>query len=224
MSLIPHKAPTVSPLYPDCIPLHTHCILTVSSLYPNCILTVSLLYPYCITTVPSLYTYCTLTVPPLYPYYNLTVPPLYAHCTPIVPHCTPTVLSLYPTVSLLYLTVPQLYPHCILTVPPLYPHCTPTVSLLILPLLEPYNNVRINKTKYLPLSRCLTNISWIFRKNCWPTYFYTVTQNWRNLILFATMFTTSIYGLRIISKVTSNPGSNHRPNYHNTAFKHFPIL
>ena len=32
------------------------------------------------------------------------------------------------------------------------------------------------------------------------------------------MFTNSIDGLRIISIVTSNPGSNHRPNYHNTAF------
>ena len=31
------------------------------------------------------------------------------------------------------------------------------------------------------------------------------------------MFTNSIDGLRIISIVTSNPGSNHRPNYHNTA-------
>ena len=46
---------------------------------------------------------------------------------------------------------------------------------------------------------------------------YKVTQNWRFLILFATMFTNSIGGLRIISIVTSNPESNHRPNYHNTA-------
>ena len=47
---------------------------------------------------------------------------------------------------------------------------------------------------------------------------YKVTQNWRNLILFAIMFTNSKDGLRIISTVTSNPGSNRRPNYHNTAF------
>ena len=46
---------------------------------------------------------------------------------------------------------------------------------------------------------------------------YKVTQNWRNLILFATMFTSSIDELRIISIVTSNPGSNHQPNYHNIA-------
>ena len=46
---------------------------------------------------------------------------------------------------------------------------------------------------------------------------YKVTQNWRFLILFATMFTNSIGGLRNISIVTSNLGSNHRPNYHNTA-------
>ena len=46
---------------------------------------------------------------------------------------------------------------------------------------------------------------------------YKVTQNWRFLILFAIMFTNSIGGLRIISIVTSNLGSNHRPNYYNTA-------
>ena len=31
------------------------------------------------------------------------------------------------------------------------------------------------------------------------------------------MFTISIDGIRIMSIVASNPGSNHRPNYHNTA-------
>ena len=31
------------------------------------------------------------------------------------------------------------------------------------------------------------------------------------------MFTNSIDGLKIISIVTSNPGSNHQSNYHNTA-------
>ena len=46
---------------------------------------------------------------------------------------------------------------------------------------------------------------------------YKATQNWRNLILVAIMFTNSIDGLRIISIVTSNPGLNHQPNYHNIA-------
>ena len=102
------------------------------TLNPHCIPTVSSLYPHCTLTVPSLYPHCSLSVPPLYPHCTPTIPPLYPHCTP---------------------TVSSLYPHCTLTVP----YFTLTVPLLILPLLEPNNNVRISKSKYLSLSRCLTN-------------------------------------------------------------------
>ena len=207
----------------------------VVSLVPHWTLTVSLLYPHCTPTVPSLYPHCTLTVLQLYPHCTQTIvnPDKYAweRVSTWSPH------NRIETVSSLRDVTSGIFKFSLRGNSMRWNRGT-TYFLKLLNGNETYLIKIIGTLKFgikrqymgkITLYRKKKNIRQqltAFQKQYilniplkFLTYIrlYKVTQNWRHLILFATMFTNSIDELRIISIVTSNPGSNHQPNYHNIA-------